>query len=395
MLSIPKSWVSLQISKKLILGIAIALLFCLLYLWRLGSIVPGLSPHENAARLASSTIGKIIENPVNAPHKIPQFILQLLGFHGAFWMRSVSLVFGLLFISSCYLLLRSQFGKFIAACGTLLFATTPWILLIARNASSDVMFLSPLLLLYVFVVLRKTEKYHTLCWFLFIAALITCIYTPGLIWFLLISLCIGIKKIIKTVAGLENFVVVLGVTVMIVVIAPLVYAFSQNLMVLKEWLALPNYFSSTGSGLDYASRAASSLTYQMFSFQDYSVGKFAVLSITQTALAVLGILAMIKSMRRILIICLSLIIIGITTSALNQKLNYLSICLPAVALLDAAGLRYLAAKWFRVFPLNPLARTFAFLLITMLLLGQLAFGMRYALLAWPHNLETRKVYVIK
>jgi hypothetical protein len=182
---------------------------------------------------------------------------------------------------------------------------------------------------------------------------------------------------------------------MIVVIAPLVYAFSQNLMVLKEWLALPNYFSSTGSGLDYASRAASSLTYQMFSFQDYSVGKFAVLSITQTALAVLGILAMIKSMRRILIICLSLIIIGITTSALNQKLNYLSICLPAVALLDAAGLRYLAAKWFRVFPLNPLARTFAFLLITMLLLGQLAFGMRYALLAWPHNLETRKVYVIK
>jgi hypothetical protein len=395
MLSIPKSWVNWQVSKKLILGLVVAVLFCLLYLWRLGSIVPGLSPHENAARIASSTFSKTIENPVNAPHKIPQFILQILGFHGAFWMRFVSVAFGLIFITSCYLLLRAQFGKFISTGATLLFATTPWVILIARNASADVMFLSPLLLLFVFVALRRTENYYTLWWFLFIAALVTCIYTPGLIWFLAISLLVGFKKIIKTVTSIENFVAVLGITMVLILIAPLIFALTQNSAVLKEWLALPKHFSSAASNFDYAAHAASSLTYQMNSFQDYSIGKFAVLSITQTALAVLGILAMVKSMHRILILCLSLLIIGITLSALNQKLMYVSICLPAIALLDAAGLRYLAGKWFRVFPLNPLARAFALILITLLLLGQLAFGVRYALLAWPHNVETRKIYVIK
>jgi 4-amino-4-deoxy-L-arabinose transferase-like glycosyltransferase len=395
MLSIPKSWASRQMAKKATLGLAVVILFCLLYFWRLGSIVPGLSPHEYAARMSSSTLGKIIENPLNAPHKVPQFILQLLGFHGAFWMRSISAVFGLIFIASCYLLLRTLFGKFIAVGATLMFAATPWVILISRNASADVMFLSPLLLLLVFAVLRKTENHHTLFWFLLIAALVICIYTPGLIWLLAITSLIGLKKIVKTISSLENFVMVLGIIILLVLISPLIYALTQDLAVLKEWLALPNHFSSVTSVFNYAARASSSLSYQMYFFQDYSVGKFAILSITQTALAILGILAMVKSMRRILIICLSLLILGIVFSALNKKLTYLGICLPAIALLDAAGLRYLTGKWFSVFPLNPLARTFALILITLLLLGQLAFGMRYALLAWPHNLETRKVYVIK
>jgi hypothetical protein len=73
----------------------------------------------------------------------------------------------------------------------------------------------------------------------------------------------------------------------------------------------------------------------------------------------------------------------------------LAISLPAVAILDAVGLRYLYEKWFRVFPLNPIPRGFAYIFIFVLIFGQLAYGVRYALLAWPHSLETRKVYVIK
>jgi hypothetical protein len=69
--------------------------------------------------------------------------------------------------------------------------------------------------------------------------------------------------------------------------------------------------------------------------------------------------------------------------------------LPGVAILDAIGLKYLYEHWFSVFPFNPLARGFAVAMISLLLLSQLAYGLRYALLAWPHNMETRKEYVIK
>jgi 4-amino-4-deoxy-L-arabinose transferase-like glycosyltransferase len=395
MLSVPKSWVNRQMAKNLIAAIGAFVLFAALYLWRLGSIVPGLSPRENAARVASSTFGNILDNPLNAPHKILQFIFQLLGFHGAFWMRSVSVLFGLIFIASLYLFLRYLFGKYIAIAGTLLFATTPWVVLTARSASADIMFFSSILLLFSFVALRRTEKYLNLAWIVFVIALAMCVDTPGLIWFLAIAFVFGFKPITKTVLKLENFIAVLGITILILLIAPLIYAMVHDTAVFQQWLGLPNHFSGVMSSINFASHAFTSLTYQMYSHQDYSVGKFAVLSITQSAMAFLGIIALVKKMRRLLFLVLSLLIISITLCAINGKLLYLSLCLPAVAILSAAGLNYLYQKWFKVFPTNPWARSFALILITLLILGQAAFGIRYALLAWPHNLETRKAYVIK
>jgi hypothetical protein len=94
---------------------------------------------------------------------------------------------------------------------------------------------------------------------------------------------------------------------------------------------------------------------------------------------------------------LSLILIPIigASAIFSSSTLLLIIALPGLAILDAAGLRYLYTRWFIVFPINPLARAFAVCLVSLLVLSHVAYGVRYALLAWPHNVETRKVYVVK
>jgi 4-amino-4-deoxy-L-arabinose transferase-like glycosyltransferase len=395
MLSIPKRWVSWQAAKNILIGFGIFAMFFLFYLWRLGNIVPGLSPHEVAARTASNSFKDILDNPLNAPHKTMQFVLQILGYHGAFWMRSVSVIFAAVFIASIYLLLRNWFGKFASFAGTILFATTPWVIIIARNASPDVMLLSSAVLLAAYLSLKHAEKYINIYWFIFVVSLAVVIDTPGLIWFLLIAFLFGFKQIPKTILKVEKFMAIAGITILILLIAPLGFAFVQNTNVLKEWVGLPSAIPNVIDIVTSVSNAATSLTYQMYKHVDYSIGKFAVLTIAQVTLGVIGLFALWKKSSKELFLTLTLLVLGILLAGVNDSSRYLAISLPAVAILDAVGLRYLYEKWFRVFPLNPIPRGFAYIFIFVLILGQLAYGVRYALLAWPHSLETRKVYVIK
>jgi 4-amino-4-deoxy-L-arabinose transferase-like glycosyltransferase len=395
MLSIPRRWVSWRVARYILLGLGVFGLFYILYLWRLGNIVPGLSAHEAAARASSSSFKNIIDNPLNAPHKTLQFVFQLLGYHGAYWMRLVSVLFAAIFIASLYFLLRSWFGKFASIAGTIFFAATPWVVLLARNASADIMLLSSILLLAAYLALKHASKYLSLCWFLFVISLAVCIDTPGLVWFLLIALLFGIKQIPKTILKVEKFTAILGITVLILLIAPLGFAMVQNTAVLKEWLGIPSSAPSVIDAISSASHAVTSLTYQMYSHIDYSVGKFAVISAVQVTLGLIGLIALWKKSLKELLITISLLLIGIILTALNNNLIYLTLSLPAIAILDAVGLRYLYEKWFSVFPINPIPRGVAYVFIIVLLLGQLTFGVRYSILAWPHSLETRQAHVLK
>jgi hypothetical protein len=257
------------------------------------------------------------------------------------------------------------------------------------------MMCAPLLLLFAYLVLVRSEKHQNITWYVFILSLTICIYTPGLVWFLIIALATGYKKITKTIFKIDSFNAVLGLVVLILLVAPMGYAVIQNVHLLREWLAIPSKIPSIFDFLDTAVHSFGSLTYQMHGHNDYSVGKFAILSIVQTVLATAGIVAVYAKSRKEIVIILAMLIIGVVLSALNNSLVYLIMCLPAVAILDAAGLLFLYGKWFSVFPLNPIARLFAWTLITLVLVGQVAYGVRYALLAWPHNMETRKTHMIQ
>lgn len=394
MLKIPRQWAGRRMAKNLLV-VAIVLTFIFFFfVWRLGTLTPGLSPHEAAAREASSSFSALLENPVDAPHKVFQLILQTAGYDGAFWMRSVSVFFGLLFLLGLYLTLRTWFGRSIAFCGALLFATTPWIILSTRSAATDVMLYSPVLLIFALIVLSRSNKRLNLVWIGFIAALTICIYTPGVLWFMLLALAFGHKKILPSILKVKSVPAILGIAALILLLIPLFYASIQNITVAKNLLLIPDSFPGPGVIFKNVLDALASLAYSLPEHVDYAIAKQPILNIAQVVLAVIGIFSMWKKAKRELYIILLLLITGFVAVGLNADPFLIGLCLPAIIILDAAGLRYLFVKWFSVFPLNPLARGFAVVLICLLLMAQVAYGATYALIAWPHNLETRKTYVI-
>jgi 4-amino-4-deoxy-L-arabinose transferase-like glycosyltransferase len=383
-----------RIGKELLAIPFLVASFFFLYVWRLGTLVPGLSKNEDTARIASGSLHNLLNNPFYAPHKAIQYFFQILDYHGAFWMRSVSVFFVLVFLVSLYLLLKLWFSRFIAIAGTLLFATTPWVIILARSATPDIMLLSPILLIFSYVFLSRTTTKVLISWFLFIIAVALSLYTPGMIWFILIALIFGNKRIIKTFLKVKGLYSIAGIIVLFLLLLPLGYALARHPSLFKELLGLPQSFPGLSSTIESGVRASSSLFVKLQQDTDYTIGQFAIINIVQVVLGVIGFLSMWQKARRQALCLLVLLIISLKLAAVNNNIIFLTLSLPSIAILDAAGLRYLYKRWYYVFPLNPLARSFATILVCSVLLVHVLYGARYALLAWPHNVETRKVYVI-
>ncbi len=379
--------------------ISTILLFCLvfvLYIWRLGTLISGFSAHEVVATSktgGSGNLSAIKNNPLDAPHKILQFVFQHFGHHGAFWMRSVSVFFALLFLLVLFLQLRKWFGKYIAAIGTLFLATTPWVVLAARNASADIMLLAPVLIVYAYLGLTSAQKRITLSWFLLVLCLAVALYVPGMVWFILLGIIFSYQKLLQTIAKVNPAATAAGILLLIVLLIPLGYGIYQHHSLIKDWLLIPHSFSD--KLLNNLGAVIATLVFKAKRHSDYMLGGLPVLSILQSILALIGLGAMAKSARREMMMMVGLIVISVVLAALNNNPYLLIISSPAVIVLDSAALRYLLRRWQKIFPLNPVPRTFATILICMLVLAQVTYGIRYSLIAWPHNLETRNTYVLK
>jgi 4-amino-4-deoxy-L-arabinose transferase-like glycosyltransferase len=276
-----------------------------------------------------------------------------------------------------------------------LFASTPWVILVGRSATPDVLLLSPALLFFSYFYLSRATDRLPVYWFTFIFALALSFYTPGMIWFILIALLFGHKKIIKTILKVKGVYSVAGLTVLILLLLPLGYALFRDISTIKVFLAVPNNMHTPTSIIESTIKSFSALFFESNTPNNYILGKFALLGIAQVILTIIGVFAMRKKAPKELFSLIGLLYASILFSGLNDSLVYLTLGLISIAILDAAGLRYLYKRWFEVFPLNPLAKWFAATLVIAILFASLAYGARYTLLAWPHNMETRKIYVLK
>jgi hypothetical protein len=395
MLGISREWAGWRLAKIFAVAVPTFLLFFFLYIWRLGTIVPGMSPAETAERASSSSLNFIGRNPVNAPHKIVQLAFQHFGHTGAFWMRSVSVFFAFVFLAALFLTLRKWFGSFVAIVGTLLLGCTPWIIILARNATGDIMLLSPILAIFAYTILTRSKDRQILAWYVFIVSLAVALYAPGVIWFVALAFVLGNRQFLKAVSNLKALNAIIGFALLILLVLPLAYGAILHPSAAKNLFLIPSNFTGWLEIAKSFVWSLSALAFRTRQHIEYIVGTLAILNIAQLVLAVIGFYAMNKSARREAYVALILIIIGIVFAAINRNVVLLTICFPAFAILDAAALRFLYIKWSRVFPVNPLPRALAVILITLLIFAHLGYGLRYALAAWPHNQATRKVYVLK
>ena len=390
-----RAWVGQRLSWRLGGYTAVGLAVGGLYLWRLGSLTPGLAPDEAQATAASRSLEAIWLQPLNAPHKLLQHGLSLIS-NSAFSWRLASVILALIFLACFVWLVRASLGVRAALFGLLMLGLTPWLVLIGRSAAAPIDWLWPLAVTAAALWWWRTRRWQTLAGYLTFLSLGLALYVPGLAWFLVIGIIIARRQLAelwRRGGWLKNS---LGLLLLIGVVAPLAKSLVADQVSLSDWLALPRYWPSPLEFIRAVGRALTAIAWHTPGNLNWVIDHLAIFSSAQLVLAFIGLASLwLRGRGRYGLYLLTWVGLAVVLAGLNRDLAVLTVALPVVSGLAAAGLYYLWAEWRRGFPRNPLARSLAAGLIGLILVWQFVFAARYCLVAWPHAPATRASYVLQ
>jgi hypothetical protein len=381
--------------KSLALILGICLFVSLLFIWRIGSLTPGLSPTEKQAVSDSQSVKAIADNPVNAPHKAVQLLLDRSGVPGAAAWRLASVAFTVLFMLCFFTIVRTWFGRMVGILSTFLLASIPLLVISGRQASPEIMFLSPVVLLASYYWLLRTQKHYKIAWMVLFAATALCLYVPGLIWWIVAGVLIARSRLVSVFKNIPRMITAGGVVFMLVLITPLILAIAGDWAVLRNLLLIPEQWPEPLTALKSVGWMTLALIWKSPYHYPLVLDRLPVLNLILIALAVFGVYAMLTNAKKKAYSLWAMVAFGILTAALNQAPALLIFSLPAIAVLAGAGLRYLHVEWTSIFPRNPLPRALAVALMIALVFTHMLFGIRYSLIAWPHSVDTRQLYVLE
>lgn len=359
--------------------------------FQLGGLVADFAPQELAVRESSSSLQRIIDNPVNAPHKLGQLVLQTVGFNGPMAMRSVSALYGLLVIFLFFSVLRHWFTMRMAILGTVLFAVSSWFLHVARLGTPDILQAGILALVACGLWLRFSKQRS---WAILIASLvaIVCLYIPGMVWFV-IALAIWQGPIIlKELKRMPALPIILTGLASLVLLAPLIIASFRRPMLLANLAGLPEQFI----GWQAIGKNFISIPVQLFARGPDNpvlwLGRLPILDVFSIAMFVLGTyyLYFRRRLDRTKLL-LGILVVGSLLTALGGLVS-LTILLPFVYIIITVGLSLMLQQWFTVFPRNPLARSLGVVLLSAALLVTVYYHTTRYFIAWPNNPQTQQAF---
>ncbi len=366
------------------------------YFWRLSSLVPGLSPDEVVARAASHDLKAAVDSSTNAPYLIWLHGLQLLDHNRVLFLRLGSALVGVGLAYSFFSLLRRRLDNLTAVFGSYLLISLPWLVISSRTASTDIMWLSPLLLVALFVWLQDSQRRLMLkfSWLAVAAALL--LYTPGLFWFELVAVGLYFSQLKTSLKSLRWWAKSLLILSFLIILAPLVRALILNHMSWRSWLLIPQHWATLSVSLKSIAWGLLSFVWRTPVHFGQVLARLPILSSALLVLVGLGWANLYRHYSRRAAwgsaIWLGMVIV---LSGLNQNWTILSLAVPFCVVAAAFGLAYLYNEWRLIFPHNPLAKAVALILIILLVGLQLVYSLRYSLIAWPHSAATRSSYVLK
>jgi len=391
------SWRNLKI---LIIVLIILGLFYSLFIWRLGSLTPGLSPAESAARTGSLSLHGIINNPINAPQRLIQLLLHHINPRSISLLRTASVFWAGIFILCFYGLARRWFGKIVGTLGTLLFASTPLFILSARSATQTIMMMMPLAIAACYIWAIKRKNHINLAAFMLAVVVAIGIYSPGTLIFMMVAAYFARKQLLAFAMRISLLIRILCVLIVLSVLTPLIRAIALDWAIIKPLFLVPAIFTSVYSFIKAFAWSSLAIVWRTRNHLDMSIGRWPMLNAVQSVLLIFGVIAMSTQALAVGCMLMIFIILCIFTAAINsvtfigsEPLVFMA--LPALSMFIAAGLRYLYIEWKSIFPRNPLPRTLAVSLMVVLVAMQIFFGIRYALVAWPHTADTLSLYVLK
>src|SRR3989344_4861970 len=207
---------------RLILTISLVLLFIFsFFFWQLGSMTTGLGPEEFQSRQNSQDAQQIIKHGINAPYYLLQYgLLQVIS-DEIIALRLASVIVALMIFIFLYLLFKSWFGQTVALFAALVFIATPWVIIVSRTATPSVMFLWSIVVIACFILMTRSKKRSAAWWLLLCIALGLSLYTPGVMWLLLLAIPVVGRLLADATRRTRGMYLVAGMTIVILLAIPL------------------------------------------------------------------------------------------------------------------------------------------------------------------------------
>jgi hypothetical protein len=364
-----------------------------LFTWRLGNLVPGATV-ELQTRTQSNTLPAIIDNPINAPYKTAVFVSQRIH-SGITTERFVSSIVAGLSVLVFFLVVRHFSSRLAATAGTLLYATSSTLLHNGRLAVPNVMLLLLLALLACGYRLRFSN-HRTRSWLMTAAILALSLYTPGLIYFIVIGALWQARAIRRSFELPDPSTTGASIVVFIGLLTPLIWGFVQHPDLWRSYFLIPamlpqlkdfalQILAVPAGILAFAPRNPLFRLGRQPSLDVFAVGMFIIGGYTLLRRYKLDRLPMF----------IGIFTLGILLTALSGDYEFSLILLPFVYLIIATGIDTMLDGWRRVFPFNPLARSVAIIIMLVAVVISSNFQAWRYFVAWPHNDETKAVFTLK
>lgn len=369
------------------LSLAVLVLISALMLYRLGSLTGGLSETEVKAATEPLGLAHLANNVLYLPLKLVRYFVFGLteGSHGQLLTRLPNAIFGGLSILSFGWLIWLWHGPRTAILTTLMFATAAWTLHVSRLASFDVLYLWGAVTLLLSHVIMHRFGEQARAWYacLFIWGLLLTI--PGMIWFVLAELILQRHNLLEGWRDLGKWWQrVLSLVTPLLFVPAIGYSLIKHQELIRPWLGLPAHFAD---GYFALIKQFGSVFVHLFirgpQYPELWLGRMPILSVFTLIMVLLGIYVYAvhwqKARSRLLLI---MITIGVVLVGLGGPVG-LSVLVPVLYVISAAGIAYLLHEWLKVFPRNPLARSMGVVLVSIAVIISCTYNLRAYFIAWP------------
>lgn len=370
-----------------------------LFFFRIGTLLPGYNEAEIVTQQTSRNLHLIWNSPDYAPYKLIMWLGHQVGLHSVLNARILSAGFGLLAVGLFFYVVQAWFSTRITIVATILFASSSALLHAARFGAPLILQMSALVL-FAIVLFYQTHRDELPEWaqvasrYVLAVLLLSSLYVPGTIWFLLLGAALLHRKIVAVVRSQSALTLVLLTLLTLVLLAPLFYIGWQNQTFALRMLGLPAVMPSvTAIGQNFA-ELVSQLFWRSGIQPAISLIGAPLYGVISVALIFLGFASQLQKPRlHTNYFLLFSLPIAVLLASLGGPVTYVMV-VPLLALFMAGGLFYLLDQWLRVFPRNPIAKVVGVSLLAILIGFSIFYQTRAYFVAWPNASETRAVYTL-
>jgi hypothetical protein len=355
------------------------------------STVPNLAaPIELETASSASSLRVIYENPVNAPYKILTYIATSIS-PSVRMVRIVSFLYLLVTAYAMFYVLKHWHKTQTAIIVTAAFSTNSIVMATGRLGAPLITVFSWFIFSGLLLWQLHTRSNKAVPIVLLIA-LASLFYTPGVLWFFLIVSFVYWDRYKEFFKHVKLKALFIGGALSLIVITPLILGFIRDTETLRTWLLLPQNFVWNDIWRS-ALAVPSAFIYRMPEAPLLNIGRLPIFDVASGVLFLIGLNAYRRKIKldrtRIMI---GSALVGMILGALGETIIAVILLLPFAYSIIAAGIEFLLDEWHRVFPRNPIARSFGIILITVAVSFSSYYHLTRFLVVWPQTPETKMIY---